>query len=98
VQKKDDTFTIIFDGNNLNEWKMAGEGKFVAHEAKGKEEQGIILQSEGGMGLLWYAKKMYHNFILRVDWKLHHKADNSGVFVRFPYPDNDPMIAMRRET
>jgi hypothetical protein len=50
------------------------------------------------MGLLWYAKKMYHNFILRVDWKLHHKADNSGVFVRFPYPDNDPMIAMRRET
>ena len=71
-------FTIIFDGNNLNEWLMAGEGEFVAiREEKGKEEQGIILQSEGGMGLLWYAKKMCQNFILRVDWKLHHKADNS---------------------
>ena len=88
-------FTIIFDGNNLNEWLMAGEGEFVAiREEKGKEEQGIILQSEGGMGLLWYAKKMCQNFILRVDWKLHHKADNSGVFVRFHYPDNDPMIAV----
>jgi hypothetical protein len=88
-------FTIIFDGNNLNEWRRAGEGKFLTlREEKGKEEQAIILQSEGGMGLLWYAKKMYHNFILRVDWKLHHKADNSGVFVRFPYPDNDPMIAV----
>jgi hypothetical protein len=45
------------------------------------------------MGLLWYAKKLYHNFILRLDWKLYHKADNS-VFVRFPYPDNDPIIAI----
>jgi hypothetical protein len=23
-------FTIILDGNNLNEWRMAGESKFVA--------------------------------------------------------------------
>jgi hypothetical protein len=92
----DDDFTIIFDGNSLNEWLMAGEGRFIAlKEENGKsEEQGIILQSEGGMGLLWYAKKIYYNFILRLDWKLHNKADNSGVFVRFPYPDNDPMIAV----
>jgi Domain of Unknown Function (DUF1080) len=88
--------TIIFDGNTLNEWRMAGEGKFVAlKEEKGKDqEREIILQSEGGMGLLWYAKKIYHNFILRLDWKLHNKADNSGIFVRFPDPDNDPMIAV----
>jgi Domain of Unknown Function (DUF1080) len=31
------------------------------------------------------------NFVLRLDWKTHKKA---GVFVRFPYPDNDPMIAV----
>jgi 3-keto-disaccharide hydrolase len=92
----DDDFTIIFDGNNLNEWQMAGKGKFVVlkGEEEEKEEQSIILQSEGGMGLLWYAKKMYCNFILRLDWKVNHKSDNSGVFVRFPNPDNDPMIAV----
>ena len=62
----DDDFTIIFDGNNLNEWQMAGKGKFVVlrGEEEEKEEQRIILQSEGGMGLLWYAKKMYCNFLL----------------------------------
>jgi|SRR6188472_3305918 len=92
----DDDFTIIFDGNNLNEWQMAGKGKFVVlrGEEEEKEEQSIILQSEGGMGLLWYAKKMYCNFLLRIDWKVNHKSDNSGIFVRFPNPDNDPMIAV----
>ena len=44
--------------------------------------------------LLWYAKKMYRNFILKLGWKVNHKSDNSGIFVRFPYPDNDPMIAV----
>lgn len=74
----DDYFTIIFDGNNLNEWQMAGKGKFVVlrGDEEEEEEQSIILQSEGGMGLLWYAKKMYR------------------IFVRFPNPDNDPMIAV----
>ena len=92
----DDHFTIIFDGNNLNEWQMAGKGKFVVlrAEEEEEEEQSIILRSEGGMGLLWYAKKMYRNFILKLDWKTNHKSDNSGIFVRFPNPDNDPMIAV----
>ena len=93
-------FTIILDDNNLNEWQMAGKGKFVVlrreKEKGGGEEEGqsIVLQSEGGMGLLWYAKKMYRNFILKLDWKIHDKSDNSGIFVRFPYPDNDPIIAV----
>ena len=92
----DDYFTIIFDSNNLNEWQMAGKGKFVVlrAEEEEEEEQSIILRSEGGMGLLWYAKKMYRNFILELDWKTNHKSDNSGIFVRFPNPDNDPMIAV----
>ena len=89
-------FTIILDSNNLNQWHMAGKGKFVVLRGEEEKEEGqsIILQSEGGMGLLWYAKKMDRNFILKLDWKVNHKSDNSGIFVRFPYPDNDPMIAV----
>jgi cytochrome c len=90
-------FTIIFDGNNLDEWQMAGKGKFVVlrrEEEEEEEEQIIILQSEGGMGLLWYTKRMYRNFILKLDWKVNRKSDNSGIFVRFPNPDNDPIIAV----
>jgi hypothetical protein len=39
---------------------------------------------------------MYRNFILKLDWDVSQKAKKSysGIFVRFPYPDNDPMIAV----
>jgi hypothetical protein len=60
---------------------MAGRSKFLIIQEEG------ALQSEAGMGLLWHTEKIYHNFILELDWKVHHKADNSGVFVRFPYRD-----------
>jgi hypothetical protein len=40
---------------------MVGQGKFAIV----KEE--AALQSEGGMGFFWYTKKMYRNFILKLD-------------------------------
>jgi hypothetical protein len=40
-------FAVIFDGNNLKNWQMAGRGKFLVLQEEG------ALQSEGGMGLLW---------------------------------------------
>jgi hypothetical protein len=46
------------------------------------------------MGLLWYTKKKYKDFVLKVDWKASSINDNSGVFIRFSNPDNDPMIAV----
>jgi hypothetical protein len=82
-------FTSIFDGKTLNGWKMAGEGKFVLVEAD------AALQSEGGMGLLWYSEKIYKNFILKLEWKASDEGDNSGVFVRFPDPDDSPNNAVR---
>ena len=51
-------FTIIFDGNNLNDCQMAGHGKFVL-----KEEDAF--QSEGWMRLLCYTKEICGNFILK---------------------------------
>ena len=82
-------FTSIFDGKTLNGWKMAGEGKFVLVESD------AALQSEGGMGLLWYSEKIYKNFILKLEWKASDEGDNSGVFVRFPDPDDSPNNAVR---
>ena len=46
-------------------------------------KQERALESEDGMGLLWYTKKQYNDFILKIDWKVKRKNDNSGVFVRF---------------
>ncbi len=83
---EDNDFETILDGTNLHGWKMCGEGKFVL-------DNNLII-SEGGMGLLWYTKKKFRNFILTVDWKTSAREDNSGVFVRFADPDDDPWIAV----
>jgi hypothetical protein len=80
-------FTYLFDGQSIDGWRMAGSGKFVLQSDRS-------LQSQGGVGLLWYTKKKYKDFILKVDWKVSHRNDNSGVFIRFSDPDNDPIIAV----
>ncbi len=84
----DNEFTYLFDGRSMDGWHMAGLGKFVLL----KDDKS--LRSEGGMGLLWYAKKKYKDFILKVDWKVSRRNDNSGIFIRFSDPDNDPWIAV----
>jgi hypothetical protein len=81
-------FTYLSDDYNTNYWRMAGPGKFVL------VEDDRSLQSEGGMGLLWYTKKKYKDFVLKLDWKASSINDNSGVFIRFSEPDNDPWIAV----
>jgi hypothetical protein len=82
-------FTSIFDGKTLDGWKMAGDGSFAV---TGSDES---LQSEGGMGLLWYSERIFNNFTLRLEWKVSNEGDNSGVFIRFPDPDDNPNIAVR---
>lgn len=79
-------FTPLFDGATMDGWQQAGPDGFTLVDG--------MLQSFGGMGLLWYTKKQFGDFILKVDWKVMHIDDNSGVFVRFPDPGNDPWIAV----
>ncbi|MFL6457746.1 MAG: family 16 glycoside hydrolase [Nitrososphaeraceae archaeon] len=67
-------FTYLFDGLSIDGWRMAGRGKFVL------VEYDKSLQSEGGMGLLWYSKKKYKDFVLKIDWKASRKSDNSGIY------------------
>jgi len=79
-------FETILDGTNLHGWKMCGQGTFVL----GRN----MITSSGGMGLLWYTKRKFMNFILKVNWKISAREDNSGVFVRFADPSDDPSIAV----
>src|SRR5215469_13026972 len=70
-------FVNLFNGLDLQGWKMAGRGKFQIIERE------RALESEDGMGLLWYTNRMYSDFILKIDWKVKRRSDNSGVFIRF---------------
>jgi hypothetical protein len=82
-------FVKVFDGKTLDGWKMAGKGNFLIIES----EKALLTQ--GGMGLLWYSKKKFKDFILTLEWKVSKRSDNSGVFVRFPNPFTDPNIAIK---
>jgi Domain of Unknown Function (DUF1080) len=86
--KNNKIFVQLFDGKTLDGWKMAGKGNFIIIE----REKALLTHS--GMGLLWYYKKKFKDFILTLEWKVSNRSDNSGVFVRFPNPSTDPNIAI----
>jgi hypothetical protein len=78
----------LFDGKDLTGWKMAGPGSFTVENGE--------LHTHGGMGLLWYDQREFGDFTLKVQFKVSSPKDNSGVFVRFPDPGNDPWVAVRQ--
>jgi hypothetical protein len=69
-------FTSLGNGG-LAGWQMAGTGGFM-------EVGGNIIESVDGIGLLWFTKEQFDDFVLRVDFRLSSPTDNSGIFIRIP--------------
>jgi hypothetical protein len=76
----------LFNGVNFDGWQHAGAGGFSIVSG--------MLVTEGGLGLLWYSARQFRDFELNIDWKVTKTSDNSGIFVRFPAPDEDPRVAI----
>jgi hypothetical protein len=83
----EDGFTSILTAAELKNWKQAGAGKF-------RVENGVAT-GEGGMGLWWYAARPFTNFVLHGEFLQNDAIADSGVFVRFPDPGNDPWNAVK---
>ncbi|NSC24649.1 DUF1080 domain-containing protein [Streptomyces albus subsp. chlorinus] len=83
-------YTPLYDGHGLDGWKQAGPGSF-------EESAEGTLTSRGGMGLLWYARRPFSSYSLKLDWRMAGADgdDNSGVFVGFPASD-DPWSAVEK--
>jgi len=84
-------FRPIGNGS-LQGWQMAGSGGFMELGAG-------IIESVGGIGLLWFTEEEFDNFVLRLEWRASDITDNSGVFIRFPAlgnsdPANDWRLAV----
>lgn len=80
--------------DSLSGWQMAGNGRFRSVDLD-------VLESEGGIGLLWWTREQFADFVLRLDWRAFNADDNSGVFFRFPTlgtgdPANDWKPAVTR--
>jgi glucose/arabinose dehydrogenase/PKD repeat protein/type 1 glutamine amidotransferase len=74
----------IFDGTakSLAGWSQAPSGQFNL------QSDGTI-RSSGGLGMLWYSKKAYANYDVRLQFRDAAPGDNranSGVLIRFPDP------------
>jgi hypothetical protein len=78
----------LFDGTraSFERWHMSGPGSFRL--------AGCELRSQGGLGLLWHGSA-FSSYSLRVDWKVAGD-DNSGVFIGFPDPGDDPFVAVNQ--
>ncbi|WP_460776330.1 ThuA domain-containing protein [Nocardiopsis nanhaiensis] len=85
----DDGYRALWDGESLDGWNMAGPGGFDIVD----EDDGCVMQTDGGMGLLWHEEEL-DSFRLELDYLTHEETDNSGVFVGFPDPDDDPWVAV----
>lgn len=67
-------------------WNHYGPGWFECDPATG------VLKGQGGMGLLWYGKKV-KDFILECEFKCSTATTNSGIFLRVPaVPVSDDYI------
>src|SRR2546422_7706518 len=72
---------VLFDGTDTKGWHQAGPGGFDLKDR--------TLVSHGGMGLFWHEAE-FSDFVVTVEYKVNSPKANSGVFVRFRDPGNDP--------
>jgi 3-keto-disaccharide hydrolase len=71
-----DEWKQLFNGKDLAGWKHVGPGFMTV-------EDGLI-QTHGGMGLLYWTGGKLGDCTIRVVFKMRDKDDNSGVFIRIP--------------
>lgn len=71
----------------LKDWVQCGPGSFRVQDG--------VATGVGGMGLWYYRGKQFGDFVIRGEYLKEPGAD-SGVFVRFPDPGQDPMVAVKR--
>ncbi|MGE5741641.1 MAG: family 16 glycoside hydrolase [Candidatus Aminicenantes bacterium RBG_16_66_30] len=73
-------------GYEKHGWNHYGPGYFECDPKTG------VLKGQGGMGLLWYTKKV-KDFVLECDFRCSTPTTNSGIFLRIPeVPVSDDYI------
>jgi hypothetical protein len=72
----------LYNGKDLDGWKMTGPGKFNIENGE--------MVTEGGMGLLYYEGAKFGNATIRVVFKTVSERANSGVIIRLPEKPRDP--------
>src|SRR5262245_31140213 len=86
--KDKEGFLSLFSDATLTNWRQCGPGRVVVTNG--------IATGEGGMGLWWYSARQFTNFALRGEFVQEQEIADSGVFLRFPDPKDDPWNAVHQ--
>lgn len=81
-------FIELFDPARAKFWKQSGPGAFTL--------QNGIAAAQGGMGLWWFSGRTFTNFVLRGEFLQEQDGADSGIFIRFPDPEGDPWVAVKK--
>lgn len=82
----DPSWKQLFNGKDMSGWQHVGPGSFTIENG--------LLQTHGGMGLLWYTPEKFGNCVLRVVFHTNTTRDNSGVFIRILDKPKEPWYAV----
>ncbi|MGH8177718.1 MAG: 3-keto-disaccharide hydrolase [Steroidobacter sp.] len=87
---QDEKWQPLFNGKNLDGWSHVGPGQFVIEDG--------VLRTEGGMGLLWYAREKFGDATIRVVYRAPQPkgAGNSGMFIRIPAEPTEPWMPVHK--
>jgi choline dehydrogenase-like flavoprotein len=74
-----------FSALSLNpaDWQMVDQG---GSPPAAMRHHGTVLETFSGYGLYFYKAEQFANFVLKLDWRVGRRDDNSGVFIRTPGP------------
>ncbi|HEV8525597.1 MAG TPA: DUF1080 domain-containing protein, partial [Terriglobales bacterium] len=81
-------FGALFGKDTQDGWTQCGPGHFTL-------ENGVATAHDG-MGLWWHTNRTFTNFVMRGEFLQEQEIADSGVFVRFPNPGNDPWLAVKQ--
>jgi len=90
-------FETLYRGNfKADGWEIAASGSQNFFDV---QNQSIPVLGAGvddknvGLGVLWFTRKKFKNFILKLEWKAFDIEANSGIFLRMPEPKvlDDPL-------
>jgi hypothetical protein len=88
VSVQEPGFRSLFSREAIGQWRQCGPGRFTITNG--------VATGEGGMGLWWFAGRQFTNFVLRGEFVQKQEIADSGVFIRFPDPKNDPWNAVHQ--
>jgi len=88
VSIEESGFIHLLLEENLPQWRQCGPGRFVVTNG--------VATGVDGMGLWWYSGRQFTNFVLRGEFKQEQEIADSGIFLRFPDPHDDPWVAVQK--